>query len=149
MPTQMILSNALSLVIAMMLLLAGCAPRTQYHFQFLGELGDLPSAIAAADEWNACGVVTATVSVDRSGDDDTRIYEVPSIEGGYSGYTDAALNRIRYVHQSAAAIQPVLAHEMGHVFGLPHYNDPNSIMLADTRRDSHVTQADCDRLNGR
>ena len=118
------------LTIAIALCGAACAPK-QVHFTWQGPDQDYPAAVEAAAQWNKCPGVQLDVTPDQGG---ITITPVPYIvKGGqfYQGITHFndlhEPTWINYV-PSDDHVASVLAHEMGHVLGKDHVNDPSDVM---------------------
>lgn len=136
-----------ALITLVVFALNGCAVRVgyDYHFRFDGPDEDYAQAVIAAGEWNSCGVIAVAVS---KADGSIPITYVETVPGDHAGlyYPDPAHIVYKHVGNDTRAI---IAHEMGHAFGLDHSDSTSVIMSPVVGPDSHVTEADCDALRNR
>lgn len=111
---------ALAFLLALLRSLAGCAsaPKTDYTFSFQGPDSDYETVLAAAADWNSCGVVHVTVTRDGEG--------IPIgvsnalADADDEGETSDLSGDPDWIHYRPGKAF-VVKHEMGHAFGLPHY----------------------------
>ena len=101
----------------------GCAQRTDYVFAMPPETSaeDFLAATRAAEEWQACNVVTASVRIGTPEGEDVPLRRVATI-ADHQGFVAwwSASGSIVYLDAQGHDLQSTLAHEMGHELGMLH-----------------------------
>lgn len=126
----------------------GCAceherPRV---FAFEGSDAGFEAALAAAAQWSsACGVELDV----RRGGDGVPLVEVPAIEEaprkrGATTRAHGRITRVRFVRYEQ--METTLAHEFGHVLGLPHADHGLMAEEAPGGALPRVTERECEAL---
>lgn len=139
--------RSLLLALTTVVCFPGCATRVgfDYHFRFDGPDEDYAQAVIAAGEWNTCGIIAVAVS---KTDGNIPIQYVETVPGDHAGLYYPDPPHILYRHIGGGDTREIIAHEMGHAFGLDH-RDSDSVMTPVVNPNSHVTEADCEALRNR
>jgi Metallo-peptidase family M12B Reprolysin-like len=139
-------------------------PPNNYEFAINSNVPqeDVVSIYNAIDEWKLCfPIITASISNDVNA---LQIAYRNSIDPTSPGLITCgiticqndgcvgcigSITQIYYDHTCSndeTYTQRVIAHEMGHVFGLGHFGDEHELMNARLSLDGIVRQGDCDAL---
>lgn len=145
-----------------LLLVSGCAQRTEYVFAMHTDdtPADIISAVNAAEEWDDCDIVHVSVVIGEATGEQIPITKVDGAVGSWSTYHPEInghagvtkqnwLGRPDYIEyhfdKDNPTTQAIIAHEMGHALGLDHV--ANGLMRANIDHNFiHVSRMECDNL---
>jgi hypothetical protein len=157
-------------VIIICLATMACTKGAPDHYEFyVGS--DVPPEdtkyiLQAIYDWNQCGVITISLTTSDY-PESIPISYTEAIPGADPREAGIALSvnyncvgcispatHILYDHRGNVPPQnfpaeytvTVISHEMGHVFGLPHFGKDDELMHAETSPNARVSQEDCDMV---
>lgn len=128
--------------------MVGCGEAPAFEFAFDGPATERADAVAAAEAWNACGGPRVAIVDDAPLAARIVAVDAAVVEEGdgcpCEGYTPPRTEgRIYYASRAGTPRQSIVAHEMGHFFGLEH-GGGNSIMNPEhAYTGGGVTEEDC------
>lgn len=156
--------SALTVIVA--IVNSNCLLKPPHSYEF--SIGDnvpkehYPYIYGAAQEWNNCGVITATIVNDKSAIPisyvDGFIRNNPKMSGislscDYicDGCVNSGTHVLYRAYQNDLSVpqdytQSVIAHEMGHIFGLDHFGGPYDLMNPIIKFGANVSENDCNEL---
>jgi hypothetical protein len=139
------------------------SPPTHYEFYIGNDVpkSDYQYIQGAAAEWNKCGIITVSITTNTNTIPisyvDGLLFNTPNMRGKTltcDHWCDGCIGsgtHILYDHDPSSSIpvdytQSVIAHEMGHVFGISHFGSHGELMYWNIAIGSTVGEIDCDKL---